>query len=115
MAIGTASRFPGPDGMGHIRTEGGAAEPFSGNGLLAIVDPVAVLVLGTYHHRAGRADRSHFVPSDRTVDAQHVHVVAQHLKIVGRPVARHSAFVAQHGHALIGQHGQMAAKAGGDP
>ena len=115
VAIGAVFRFRGAHGMRHKRAEGHAAETLSGNRLLAVVDPIATGILGTHHHRAGGADGRYFVSGDGAIDAQHVHVVAQHLKIVGRPVARHSAFVAQHGHALIGQHRQMAAKAGGYP
>ena len=47
---------------------------------------------------------------DRPVDSQHEAIVAQDLKIVARPVARHQAFVVQHGLALISRHREMTSK-----
>ena len=42
------------------------------------------------------------------VDAEHKAVVAKHLEIVSRPVAREQAFVVQHGLALVRHHREMA-------
>ena len=91
------------------------AESFGGNGLLHVVNPVAILILRTDQDRAGRAHRRDAMAGDRAVDAQHEAIVAQDLKIVRGPIAREQAFVVQHGLALIGRHGEMAAKTIGRP
>src|SRR5207244_5943916 len=89
--------------------------PFGRDRLLAVIDPIAILVLGTYNHRASRADRSDFFTGNGAVNAQHVHVIAKHLEIVLRVVTGHAAFVLQHGHSLVGGHRQMAAETRGRP
>src|SRR5262249_33451604 len=102
-------------GVGNIRAESLPAESLRGNGLLAVVKPVAVLVLRADYHRAGGADRRNFVAGDGAVNAQHVHVITQDLEVVFRPVARRGAFVLQHRPALVGGHGEMAAETTGGP
>ncbi len=52
---------------------------------------------------------------DGAVNAEHVDVVAQNLKVVAGVIAGEQSFVVQHGAAGVGGHLQMAAEAGGRP
>jgi len=70
------------------------AEAFGGNRLLRVVEPLAIGVLRTHHHRARRPRGRDAMAGNCTVHSKHVAIVAQHLKIIGSPVARgREAFV----------------------
>jgi hypothetical protein len=115
VAVGAALGFFPSHRVRDERAEGLSAESFRGNGLLLIVEPVAVIVLRTDQHRAGGTHRRHAIARHRAVNAEGVDVVAQNLKVVGCPVARGQAFVVQHRHALVRAHRKMAAIAGRRP
>src|ERR1700735_662812 len=95
--------------------ERSAAETFGGNGLLHVVEPIAILILRADQDRAGRAHRRDAMAGDGAVNAEHEAIVAQNLKIVGGPIAREETFVVQHRLALIGGHREMAAETIGRP
>ena len=102
-------------GVREVRVEGLAAVPLAGDGLLLRVDPLAVQVLRAHQHRARRAHGRDAVPLHGPVAPQHEDVVAQHLVVVLRPVAREVALVVEQRPALVGAHGQVAAEAARHP
>src|SRR6266700_7214926 len=115
MAVGAGFGFLRSYRMRNEGAEGFSAEAFCGDSLLRVVEPVAVVVLRAYEHGASGPHGSHAVTSYSPVYTQSVHIVAQNLEVVGRPVARCEAFVVQHGFALVGRHGEVAAVAGRRP
>src|SRR6185437_2294444 len=115
VAINTLFGFLGADSMRHVGTERLAAESRRGDGLLLVIKPIALAILGADDNGTGGTGRRHSVSGYGPVDPEHVHVVAKDHEVVGGPIARHQAFIVQHGHALIGSHGQVTAKAAGRP
>ena len=93
VAIRAALGLLAPHRMRNIRTECLAAEPWSRNRLLRLVDPIPVRVLRTHHNRARRPYRGDLVPGRRPIDPKHVNIVAQHLEVVRRPVTRRLSLV----------------------
>ena len=98
-----------------VRAEAEAAEPLRRDGLLHVINPVAIGVLRAHHHRARRARGRDAMLGHRAVHAQHVDVVAQHFKVVRGVVARGLPFVVQHGQFAVGRHRKMAAETAGGP
>ena len=92
-----------------------AGEAGGGDGLLRVVEPLAIGVLRADEDGAGRARGRDAVIGDRAVDAQHIYVVAEDLKIVAGVVAGDGAFVVEHGAADVGGHLEMATETGGSP
>ena len=115
VAVGAAFGLSSANGVRDVGAEGLAAEARRGDGLLLLIEPVAVRVLRADDNCAGTSDRRDLVAGDGAVDAEHVDVVAQHHEVVVGVVARGLAFVVQHGGLLVGGHGEMAAEAGGGP
>ena len=115
VAIAALLGFFGANGVRNECAEGLAGETRCGNGLLRVVEPVAVGVLRTDEDGAGRARGRDAMAGDGAVDAEHVDVVAKNLKVVAGVIARGEAFVVEHGLARVGGHLQMAAEAGGRP
>ena len=102
VAIGAVLGFARAHGVRHEGAERLAAEAFGGNGLLRVVEPLAIRILRADQNGAGRARRRDAMAGDGAVHGEHVAVVAQHLEIVGGPVARREAFVVQHGPLRVG-------------
>src|SRR5208282_3906301 len=95
--------------------EGLAGKAFGGNGLLRVVEPLAVRVLRADQHGAGRARGRYAMSSDRAVHAKEISIIAQHLEVVTRVIPGAEAIVVQHGPAHIGGHLEVAAEASGRP
>ena len=115
VAIAALLGFFGANRVRNERAERLAGKAGCGNGLLRVVEPVAVRILRTDEDGAGRARGGDAMAGDGAVDAEHVDVVAKDLKIVAGVVARGEPFVVEHGLARVGGHLQMAAEAGGRP
>ena len=84
MAIGACLGFSRAHGVRNERAERLAGKAFGGDGLLRVVEPLAIRVLRTDQNRARRARRGDAMAGDGAVDAEHVAVVAQDLEIVRR-------------------------------
>src|ERR1035438_8473352 len=104
MTVGAALGFFGAHRVRDEGAESLPAEAFRRNSLLLIVDPIAVVVLGTHQHGAGRAHRGDSMAGDRAINRQAVDIVAQNLEIVRSPIASCKSLVVQHGHLLICAH-----------
>ena len=115
MAVAALFGFPGADGVGNESAVTLAGKSRRGDGLLLVIEPVAVRILRTYEDRATGTRGSDAMSGDGAVDAQHINVVAQDLEIVAGVVARHEAFVVEHGAFRVGGHLQVAAETGGRP
>ena len=103
VTIGARLGFRGAHRVRIVRAEAEAAEAFRRDGLLHVIEPVAIGVLRADHHRARRARRRDAMLGHRAIHAQHVDVVAQHLEVVGGVVARGQPFVVQHRHLAVGR------------
>ena len=101
--------------MGNECTESLSTEAFGRNGLLLVVEPVAIAILRTHQYCARGTDRRDTISCHRAVDAERIDIVAENLEVVRRPVACRQAFVVQHGGALVGGHRKMAAITGRRP
>ena len=108
-------RFARAHRVRHERGKRLAAEAFGRNRLLRVVEPLAIRVLRTHQNRARRARRRDAMPGDGAVHGEHVAVIAQHLEIVGGPVARREPFVVQHRALFVRGHRQVAAETVGRP
>ena len=115
VAIAALFGFLGAHRVGNEGGEGLAGEARGRNGLLGVVEPIAIGVLRTDEHGARRARGRNAMAGDGAVDAEHVNVVAKNLEIVAGVVLREQTFVVQHGLAGVGGHLQMAAETGGCP
>src|ERR1035438_3872262 len=107
MTVRASLGFFSTHGVRDESAEGLPAETLRGNRLLLIIDPIAVVVLGTHEHGACRAHGSDSMAGDRAINRQAVDVVAQNLEIVRRPIASGKALVVQHRHLLICAHWKM--------
>src|ERR1700735_3381631 len=96
--------------MWNVCTESLPAETRRGYSLLRLVDPVAVRILRTDYYSACRAHWRDFIACHRAIDTQHVHIVAQYLKVICGPVPCSLPFVMQHRHLLVRGHGEVASK-----
>src|SRR6476646_6673225 len=115
VAIAALLRFGGANGVRNERAEGLPGETGSGDGLLRVVEPVAIRILRTNEDGAGGTRGSNAVAGDSAINTEHVDVVAKDLKIVAGVIARGEAFVVKHGLARVCCHLQMTAEAGGSP
>ena len=93
------------------RAECLAGKTRRGNGLLLIIEPLTIRILRTDQHRARRTGRSNAVPGNSAIDAEHVNVVAQNLKVVAGVIPGGETFVMQHTAFCVGGHLQMAPEA----
>src|SRR5271170_1153811 len=101
--------------MWNVGTESLPAETGRRHSLLCLVDPVAIRILRTDYYGACRAHRRDFVACHRAINTEHVHIIAQHLKVICGPVACSHSFVMQHRHLLVRTHGEVAAETRGRP
>ena len=92
VAVGAGLGLPGAHGVRHVGVEGLAAEARSGDGRLLDVEPLAAGVGRGEDEGRGGADGGDAVPFDLAVDAQHVGVGADDLRVVGGVVAGLAAF-----------------------
>src|SRR4051812_3862786 len=75
VAVSTLLSLFAAHGVRNVWAEGLSAKAFTGDGLLSVVEPIAILVLRTDYHGACRADRRYLVPCNGSIDTEHVSVV----------------------------------------
>src|SRR6185295_17908645 len=102
-------------GMRDMRVESLTGESFSRYCLLLRVDPFAGLVLRAHQDRGRRPHRSNAITGYGAVAPQHENIIAQHLVVVLRKVARLAAFVVTIGHLAVGLHREVTTETAGDP
>src|SRR2546428_7134556 len=116
MAIGAV--FGGAHAAGRVwemGIEGLTAVAFSRDGLLLGIDPFAVSVLRANDHGAGGTNYCQAVVFNSSIQAEHEHVVANNLGIIGGEIARGNPLKFIERDALIRPHGQVAAETTGGP
>src|SRR5208282_1912280 len=114
----TVAALPGFFRANRVRdesAEGLAGEAFGGNGLLRVIEPLAIGVLRTYEDGAGRARGRDAMAGDGAIHAEEIGVVAQDLKVVASVISGEQAFVVEHRSARVGRHLQVAAETGWRP
>src|SRR5579871_6021244 len=115
VAAGAGFGFFGADGVRIVGTETETGKSFGGDGLLHVVEPIAIGILRADDYSAGGAGGRDAVSGDGAIDTQHVNVVAEDFEIVGRIIAGVESFVVEHFGFAIGGHGEMAAETAGGP